>query len=152
MKHIQKYESSPYVKLVSLVMAFLVLGAGCATNNVDVDGMDRQKQADAITGQSDEIPEDTCPYCIMYDDQLYVTWCEETPKSLLENVEKLGVIAFSVPGNRLPTKNLQTNAEKLISKSLWRCDGLLFIETDQDDVFWRLHEYQDGENPIQSPR
>lgn len=133
-----------YIKLISLVMVISVFAVGCKTTGDYVDEQSQYGQSGVIIGETEEIPENMCPYCIMFGDQLYVTWCEEVSRNLLENVEEVGVIALSIPGNRLPTENLQTNAEKLVNKSIWKCDGLLFIETDQEDVFWSLHEYQDG--------
>lgn len=94
-----------------------------------------------------EVPANACPYSVMYQGVQYVTWADEATRDSFQNLSQEGEIRSLIPGNRMPTEELQSNAFPVGTK-LWVGDGQLLVETEEPDVFWVFRGWVDGEQTM----
>lgn len=85
--------------------------------------------------QPEPAPAWECPLTVMYED-VYYTRSDYGKLYSLDGMEQVGVVQSCVPSTQMPQENYQTNVEFLLDQIIWEKDGLLYIHSNEEGVYW----------------
>lgn len=88
-----------------------------------------------LTAKQEPAPAWECPLAVMYQDTCYIRSAYEDIRSL-DGMEQVGTVQSAVSSTRMPEENGQTNVELLLCQTIWEKDGLLYIQSGEEQTYW----------------